>query len=154
MTSIASSSAIQHAEHETRTAAYNAGNGMATGVESEDSKAMAAAAVQAVAAAQAADIQNDELELDREMTEERERIVQNLLGVLATISQRNMEPNGASLIVKIRSVAGSLYNDPRDRKGPMARDADPVLQRFLEVLNRLERTGPATGTATLSNGSA
>ncbi len=133
--------------------AFHAENGLVD-ADGDDSKAMAAAAVQAVAAAHAADIQNDDIELDREMTEERERIVQDLLAVLASVSQRNMEPNGASLIIKIRSVAGSLYNDSNDRKGPMALAADPVLQRFLEVLNRLERTGPTNGAASLSNGGA
>ena len=77
--------------------------------------------------------------VDAAMTAERELIVQNLLTVLTSISQRSMEPNGASLINKIRQVASTLVNDAPERKGPVAVKAQESLSRFVEILMRLER---------------
>jgi hypothetical protein len=76
------------------------------------------------------------------MTAEREQIVQNLLTVLGTISQRNMEPNGGSLINKIRQVASTLLNDAPERKGPFAVKAEEALAKLIDVLIKLEKTGP------------
>lgn len=102
-----------------------------------DGKAVAAAAVHA--ASQAA----DEAEVDKAMTEERERIVKNLLVVITSLPQQHMEPNGASLINKIRQVASTLLNDSPDRKGPLAKRNEEYLARFLGILTRLEKTVPA-----------
>ena len=83
-------------------------------------------------------------ERDTMVTDERELIVQNLLAVLRSISQHNMEPNGGSLIHKIRQVASTLINDTPERKGPVAVKAEEYLARFIEILVRLEKNG---GTA-------
>jgi hypothetical protein len=88
--------------------------------------------------------------IDAHMSAERELIVQNLLTVLASISQRNMEPNGQSLINKIRQVASTLINDAPERKGPVAVKAQEPLSRFLDILMRLEKTGP--GNAAFGSG--
>ncbi|TDZ59655.1 Quinic acid utilization activator [Colletotrichum trifolii] len=77
------------------------------------------------------------------MTAERELIVQNLLHVLGSISQRNMEPNGGSLINKIRQVASTLLNDAPERKGPVAMKSEEALMRLIDVLLKLEGTGPS-----------
>ncbi|KAK3690386.1 hypothetical protein B0T22DRAFT_192444 [Podospora appendiculata] len=104
-----------------------------------DSKSVAAAALRA--AAEHTD------PIDTNMSAERELIVQNLLTVLSSISQRNMEPNGGSLINKIRQVASTLINDPPERKGPLAVKAEEPLSRFVEVLIRLEKIGPGNSSA-------
>ncbi|KAL2751864.1 hypothetical protein ACRALDRAFT_1066339 [Sodiomyces alcalophilus JCM 7366] len=75
------------------------------------------------------------------MTAERELIVQNLLHVLGAISQRNLEPNGGSLINKIRQVASTLLNDAPERKGPLAIKSEGALGRLIDVLVKLEGTG-------------
>lgn len=80
--------------------------------------------------------------IDAHMLAERELIVRHLLTVLATVSQRNMEPNGGSLINKIRQVASTLVNATPDRKGPIALKADEHLNKFIDVLLRLERAAP------------
>ncbi|KAK2059482.1 hypothetical protein LY76DRAFT_615777 [Colletotrichum caudatum] len=77
------------------------------------------------------------------MTAERELIVQNLLHVLGSISQRNLEPNGGSLINKIRQVASTLLNDAPERKGPVALKSEEALVKLIDVLLKLEGTGPS-----------
>ncbi|WYZ33820.1 hypothetical protein EsH8_I_000096 [Colletotrichum jinshuiense] len=77
------------------------------------------------------------------MTAERELIVQNLLHVLGSISQRNLEPNGGSLINKIRQVASTLLNDAPERKGPVAMKSEEALVKLIDVLLKLEGTGPS-----------
>ncbi|KAK2043395.1 hypothetical protein LZ31DRAFT_468279 [Colletotrichum somersetense] len=77
------------------------------------------------------------------MTAERELIVQNLLHVLGSISQRNLEPNGGSLINKIRQVASTLLNDAPERKGPVAMKSEEALVKLIDILLKLEGTGPS-----------
>lgn len=86
-------------------------------------------------------------ERDAMVASERELIVQNLLTVLTSISQRNMEPNGGSIIYKIRQVASTLLNDAPERKGPVAVKAEEYLGKFLDILMRLEKTGGGGTTA-------
>ncbi|KAM0270895.1 hypothetical protein ACHAQH_009257 [Verticillium albo-atrum] len=76
------------------------------------------------------------------MTAERELIVQDLLHVLGSIPQRNMEPNGGSLINKVRQVASTLLNDAPERKGPVAVKSEAALTRLIDILIKLEGTGP------------
>lgn len=85
----------------------------------------------------------DDKEIHDFMTAEREVIVQDLLTVLGSISQRNLEPNGGSLINKIRQVASTLLNDSLERKGPFALKAEEALSQLIDVLVKLEKTGPA-----------
>ncbi|KFA53024.1 hypothetical protein S40293_05928 [Stachybotrys chartarum IBT 40293] len=85
----------------------------------------------------------DEKDIYNFMAAERELIVQNLLTVLGSISQRNLEPNGYSLIDKIRQVAATLLNDAPERKGPFALKSEQTLSQLIEVLIKLEKTGPA-----------
>ncbi|KAI8631566.1 hypothetical protein F5Y19DRAFT_424184 [Xylariaceae sp. FL1651] len=87
---------------------------------------------------------------DEMVAEERELIVQNLLTVLASISQRNLEPNGQSIINKIRQVASTLVRGASERKGPVAIKAEDYLNRFIDILVKLERCGTAAviGAAT------
>lgn len=84
----------------------------------------------------------DEKEIYEYMCAERELIVQHLLTVLSSISQRNLEPNGGSLIDKIRSVATTLLNDAPERKGPYALKSEEALSQLIGVLMKLEKTGP------------
>lgn len=104
------------------------------------SSSLAAAAVQA-AAEQAPD------ETDQLFLEERESIVQDFFSVLLSIDQHNMEPNGGSLISKIRQVACTLLSDRADRKEEHELRKEEYLRGFLEVLTRLEKTGMAPATA-------
>ncbi|KAF4120941.1 Fungal Zn(2)-Cys(6) binuclear cluster domain [Geosmithia morbida] len=80
------------------------------------------------------------------MTNERELIVQNLLAVLGAISQRNLEPNGGSIVNKIRQVASTLLNDAPERKGPLAVKSEEALSQLIQVLVKLEKTGAAGGS--------
>lgn len=86
-------------------------------------------------------------ERDAMVASERELIVRNLLTVLTSISQRNLEPNGGSIIYKIRQVASTLLNDAPERKGPVAVQAEEYLAKFLDILMRLEKTGGASASA-------
>ncbi|KAB5513189.1 hypothetical protein GE09DRAFT_905428, partial [Coniochaeta sp. 2T2.1] len=110
-------------------------NGSSTSGGYDDGKAVAAAAVHAAA-------QQDD-PIDETMAAERELIVKNLLVVITSLPQQNMEPNGASLINKIRQVASTLLNDAPERKGPLAKKNEEYLARFLGILTRLEKTVPA-----------
>ncbi|KAF4958514.1 hypothetical protein FSARC_11015 [Fusarium sarcochroum] len=87
----------------------------------------------------------DEKEIHDFMSAERELIVQNLLTVLGSISQRNMEPNGGSLINKIRQVASTLLNDAPERKGPFAVKSEEALSQLINILMKLEKTGASIG---------
>ncbi|KAJ3498477.1 hypothetical protein NLG97_g1081 [Lecanicillium saksenae] len=88
----------------------------------------------------------DDKEIYELMSTERELIVQNLLMVLGCISQRNLEPNGRSLVEKIRQVASTLLNDAPHRKGPLAVKSEEALSQLIEILMKLEKTGPAGET--------
>ncbi|TQV98357.1 Fungal transcriptional regulatory protein [Cordyceps javanica] len=88
----------------------------------------------------------DDKEIYELMSTERELIVQNLLVVLGCISQRNLEPNGRSLVEKIRQVASTLLNDAPHRKGPLAVKSEEALSQLIEILMKLEKTGPAGET--------
>ncbi|KAF4629089.1 hypothetical protein G7Y89_g9063 [Cudoniella acicularis] len=96
---------------------------------------------------------------------ERENIVKDLLQVLASINQVNMEPNGGSFVSqsdfqvphalankfqinKIRQIASTLIDTPQIRKGPLAIKAEEYLGRFLDVLMKLERVSPGIKTET------
>ncbi|KAI1139304.1 hypothetical protein F5Y05DRAFT_381450 [Hypoxylon sp. FL0543] len=85
----------------------------------------------------------EEDDRDGMMENERDLIVQNLVTVLASISQRNMEPNGCSLINKIRQVASTLVNNNGERKGLAATKAKEYLIGFVDILMRLEKMGAA-----------
>ncbi|KAG5982384.1 hypothetical protein E4U55_001978 [Claviceps digitariae] len=88
----------------------------------------------------------DDVEIHSLMAAEREVIVQNLLEVIGSISQRNMEPNGLSLINKIRQVASTLLNNPQDHKGPVAIKSEQALSQLIDILVKLEKTGPAAAS--------
>lgn len=102
------------------------------------SSSLAAAAVQAVA-----EQSNDNI--DDMFNGEREEVVPNLFTMLMSIDQCNMEPNGGSLITKIRQIAGMLLSDRADRKCQYELRNEEYLRVFLEILTRLEKTG--TGQA-------
>ncbi|KAG5922932.1 hypothetical protein E4U42_005137 [Claviceps africana] len=88
----------------------------------------------------------DDVEIYSLMAAEREVIVQNLLEVIGSISQRNMEPNGLSLINKMRQVAATLLNTAPDRKGPVAVKSEQALSQLIDILVKLEKTGPAAAS--------
>lgn len=93
----------------------------------------------------------DEKEIHDFMSSERELIVQNLLTVLGSISQRNLEPNGGSLINKIRQVASTLLNDAPERKGPFAIKSEEALSQLIDILMKLEKTGAGNAPHETSN---
>ena len=74
-----------------------------------------------------------------EMAAERELIVRDLLVVVRSIGPVNMEPNGGSLIQKIRSIASTLLDGPRSRMGTLALRAQAHLLELVELLMKLER---------------
>lgn len=78
------------------------------------------------------------------MTEERDTIIEDLLVVLGAISQRSLEPNGNSLITKIRQVASTLLQSAPGRD-PLSERHKEALSSLLTVLTRLEKTGTSSG---------
>ncbi|WPH00091.1 Hypothetical protein R9X50_00291400 [Acrodontium crateriforme] len=80
---------------------------------------------------------------EQEMHEERESIVKDLLVVLYSINQVNMEPSADSFTMKIRSIASTLLDSPDQRKGQVALQAQQYLAEFLKILVKLERVSPA-----------
>ncbi|KAL1873946.1 hypothetical protein Daus18300_003819 [Diaporthe australafricana] len=101
------------------------------------SSSLAAAAVQAVTG-QVKD------SIDDMFFAERDEVVHNFFTVLMSIDQHNMEPNGASLISKIRQVAATLLGDAADRKRSFELQNEEYLRVFLEILTRLEKMGTGT----------
>ena len=94
------------------------------------------------------------------MRQEREEIVKDLLVVLGSINQVNMEPSADSFVssfdrantcldadrsqtMKIRSIASTLLDVPDQRKGQLALQAQEYLAAFLKILVKLERVSPA-----------
>ncbi|KAI2631278.1 hypothetical protein GGS21DRAFT_524109 [Xylaria nigripes] len=90
---------------------------------------------------------------DEMVAEERETVIQDLFAVLASIKQRNLEPNGQSIIGKARHIATTLVQGVPKRKGPVAHKAEESLNRFIDVLAKLERSGTTAlvgaGTGTM-----
>ena len=80
------------------------------------------------------------------MTQERDAIVEDLLVVLGAISQRSLEPNGNSLVTKIRQVASTLLQSAPGRD-PLSDRHKEALSGLLSVLTRLEKTGSSVGAA-------
>ncbi|KAJ4359234.1 hypothetical protein N0V95_002315 [Ascochyta clinopodiicola] len=80
--------------------------------------------------------------LEKVMSEERELVVKDLLVVLGSIDMVNMEPNGDSFTQKIRSIASTLLEVPKERKGSVALQHQDYLYKFLEILGKLERASP------------
>lgn len=99
--------------------------------------------------------------VEQEMRQERDSIVRDLLVVLGSIDEVNMEPNADSFVripsivhpthlhtnekqtMKIRSIASTLLDKPDQRKGELATEAQEYLSAFLKTLMRLERVSPA-----------
>lgn len=110
---------------------------------------------------------------EQDFAAERENIVKDLLNVLGTINQVDMEPNGGSFvrapsflvslipygvgtffppvqlttkpqINKIRQVASTLLDAPRNRKSQLALRVEEYLSAFLIVLMKLERVIPGS----------
>ncbi|PHH76256.1 hypothetical protein CDD82_4068 [Ophiocordyceps australis] len=78
------------------------------------------------------------------MLQERQLLVQDLLSIAGSISQRNLEPHGAPLMHKLRLVAATLLGDSAERnRYPFATKTDEALTQLVEVLQRLDKTGPA-----------
>ncbi|KAF1979442.1 hypothetical protein BU23DRAFT_445818 [Bimuria novae-zelandiae CBS 107.79] len=84
----------------------------------------------------------DSEELKKRMSEEREQVVKDLLVVLGSIDMVNMEPNGDSFTQKIRSIASTLLEVPKERKGSVALQHQEYLYKFLDILSKLERVNP------------
>ncbi|KAI8939110.1 hypothetical protein NX059_004945 [Plenodomus lindquistii] len=83
-------------------------------------------------------------QLEQLMSEEREQVVKDLLMVLGSIDMVNMEPNGDSFTQKIRSIASTLLEVPKERRGSVALQHQDYLYKFLDILSKLERVSPET----------
>jgi hypothetical protein len=80
--------------------------------------------------------------LEKAMSAEREQVVKDLLVVLGSIDMVNMEPNGDSFTQKIRSIASTLLEVPKERRGSVAVQHQDYLYKFLDILSKLERVSP------------
>jgi hypothetical protein len=89
--------------------------------------------------------------LEKAMSEERELVVKDLLVVLGSIDMVNMEPNGDSFTQKIRSIASTLLEVPKERKGSVALQHQDYLHKFLDILSKLERVSPDSGDPSGAN---
>ncbi|GAB7360961.1 hypothetical protein MBLNU230_g0944t1 [Neophaeotheca triangularis] len=81
---------------------------------------------------------------EHEMREEKESIMKDLLTVLGSINQVNMEPNADSFAMKIRTIASTLLDGPNQRKGQVTMQAQEYLTAFLDIIMKLERMGPSS----------
>jgi len=88
------------------------------------------------------DTTTDAEALEKTMSEEREQVVKDLLVVLGSIDMVNMEPNGDSFTQKIRSIASTLLEVPKERRGSVAQQHQDYLYKFLDILSKLERVSP------------
>jgi hypothetical protein len=86
------------------------------------------------------------------MHREHEEVVQDLLRVLSSISQVNMEPNGSSFLSKIRQIALTLLDAPRDRKNSATREAESYLEHFTNVLARFQGRPAGEGGVSMAGG--
>jgi hypothetical protein len=134
-------------------AVYKDMNAASTETISLNSPGLIASGLDGLLSKQSGPSRYDGIEIN--ITEERETVVKDLLWMLGSISQVNMEPNGASFVSvtptdrlvlltfllqinKIRQIASTLVGTPENFKGSSKREE--YLQRFLQVLMRLERT--------------
>ncbi|KAI1822567.1 hypothetical protein F4861DRAFT_513990 [Xylaria intraflava] len=85
--------------------------------------------------------QGEKDDKDETVAEERESIVRDLLAVLISVPQRNLEPHGQSMINKFRQVASTLVQGAPQHKGAVAVKAEDYLNRFIDVLSKLEKSG-------------
>ena len=76
---------------------------------------------------------------DAIMSAEYQEVLDQLLHMISTIEQIHMEPNGASLIGKVRSIARTLLGLPPARKGSIP-NSEHYLSKFIQVLGKLEST--------------
>ena len=75
------------------------------------------------------------------MNKEFDEINTELLHMISTIEMIHMEPNGSSLIHKIRSIAVTLL----EPKAPMPEaKSQTYLRNFISILSKLEKTMPAS----------
>ncbi|KAG8529471.1 uncharacterized protein KY384_006108 [Bacidia gigantensis] len=81
---------------------------------------------------------------DNAMSNEHSEIIASLLQMLSNIRQIYMEPNGASLISKVRSIATTLIDCPRTSKINLPLETGEYLSTFVAILGRLEKTVGAT----------
>lgn len=89
-----------------------------------------------------------------EFFHEREQIVKDLLIVISSIDQVNMEPNGESFILKIRSIASMLLDAPDSTRGRMEIQTKEYLSTFLQLLIKLERASSTGENGTSGDGAA
>lgn len=89
-------------------------------------------------------ITNDYDDLEQSMATEKESVFKDLLVVLGSIDLVNMEPSADSLTQKIRQIASTLLDQPKNRKGPTALQHEEYLYKFLEILSKLERVSPGS----------
>ena len=80
-------------------------------------------------------------QLHSNMKKEWNEIIHLLLHMISTIDPLYMEPNGASLISKIRAIAMTLYEIPPARQDVLpGDDVNNYLRRFADTLGELEKT--------------
>jgi hypothetical protein len=136
-------------------AAYKEMNASSAEIFPLSSPGLIASGLDGMLSKQSGPSQYDGIEIN--ITEERESVVKDLLWMLGSISQINMEPNGSSFVSllptdrlppitftlqinKIRQIASTLVGTPENLKGSSKREE--YLQRFLQILMKLERTSP------------
>ncbi|KAB8209193.1 Zn2-Cys6 binuclear cluster domain protein [Aspergillus parasiticus SU-1] len=96
-----------------------------------------------------ADAQSDHI--GATMAEERRIVIRDMLVLIRSINEVNMEPNGLSFTAKVRQVASTLLNLPNPNKEPAdsttltagphpltVAEAESYLHAFIDTLMRLE----------------
>ncbi|OJJ36661.1 hypothetical protein ASPWEDRAFT_50130 [Aspergillus wentii DTO 134E9] len=95
--------------------------------------------------------------IEKMMAEERLLVIRDLLVLLRSVNEVNMEPNGASFTYKIRQIASTLLNLPHpamesatpdtSTPGPHSltmAEAESYLHAFIDTLMRLEGLSSST----------
>ena len=78
--------------------------------------------------------------LDGVISAESSSTINDLHLMLSTIQLNQLEPNGSSLIAKLRTITSTLLRVPRTQKDSIALKSEEHLHAFVDALERLERT--------------
>ena len=77
-------------------------------------------------------------ERQRQLWQDREELSRQLLYLLHSIQQADLEPNGLHLAYKVRDVAVGLFTCPYGPREPASQRAATYVREFSDILSRLD----------------
>lgn len=82
-------------------------------------------------------------EQEAQLWQHREEVCRNLIRIFGNISLQNVEANGLSVIIKVRSIAAAILNYPTELKGETLRRTEGYISHFMDLLMMLSNEGGA-----------